>query len=199
MLAGDGGAGAAQALLELADVLGLDGMAGGGLLEVPRSANGRGLREVGCAETFGPGYASVPAGRSAAEIREALESGELEAVILWDVDPVRDFDDPEGWASAIGAANFTLSVSMFGTSSAQNADVHFPVETFAEKEGTVTHPDGRLQRVRPSVPHPGSVRPLWQALTELSRPARRRDGRRHRRRGLRPARRRRSPSTRAST
>ena len=109
-----------------------------------------------------------PAGRSAAEIREALESGELEAVILWDVDPVRDFDDPEGWASAIGAADFTLSVSMFGTASAQNADVHLPAETFAEKEGTVTHPDGRLQRVRPSVPHPGAVRPLWQALTELS-------------------------------
>jgi len=158
----------AQALLDLAEVLGLDGMEGGGLLEVPASANGRGLREVGCYENAGPGYANATAGRPAAEIKNALESGELEAVILWDVDPVRDFDDPDGWSRAIGAANFTLSVSMFGTASAQNADVHFPAETFAEKEGTVTHPDGRLQRVRPSVPHPGAVRPLWQALTELS-------------------------------
>ena len=169
MLRGEGGPAAAQALLELGDVLGLDGMDGGGLLEIPRSANGRGLREVGCAEGFGPGYSRTAAtGRSATEIREALESGELEGLILWDVDPVRDFDDPDGWARAIGASDFTLSVSMFGTASAQNADVHFPAETFAEKEGTVTHPDGRLQRVRPSVPHPGSIRPLWQALTELS-------------------------------
>ena len=39
---------------------------GGGLYEVPIAANGRGLREVGCAEDFGPGFAAVPArGRSA--------------------------------------------------------------------------------------------------------------------------------------
>ncbi|MEO7197254.1 MAG: molybdopterin-dependent oxidoreductase, partial [Solirubrobacterales bacterium] len=167
-LLGDDGPEVAEALLGLADVLGLDGMEGGGLLEVPRSANGRGLREAGCSESFGPGFTEVPASRSAAEIRQALEDGELHGLILWDVDPVRDFDDPEGWARAIGAADFTLSSSMFGGASAQNADVHFPAETFAEKEGTVTHPDGRLQRVRPSVPHPGAVRPLWQALTELS-------------------------------
>ena len=168
MLGADGGGASADALLGLADVLGLDGMEGGGLLEVPRSANGRGLREAGCAPGYGPGLADVPAGRCAAEVRQALEDGELEGLILWDVDPVRDFDDPDGWARAIGAADFTLSSSMFGGASAQNADVHLPAETFAEKEGTVTHPDGRLQRVRPSVPHPGAVRPLWQALSELS-------------------------------
>ena len=169
LLAGPGGGTeTAEALLGLADVLGLDGMEGGGMLEVPRSTNGRGLREVGCAEGFGPGLTEATGGRSAAEIRQALTDGELEALILWDVDPVRDLDDPEGWARAIGAADFTLSVSTFATASAQSADVHLPAETFAEKEGTVTHPDGRLQRIRPSVPHPGAVRPLWQALTELS-------------------------------
>src|SRR4029079_19253027 len=48
------------------------------------------------------------------------------------------------------------------------ANVHLPAESHAEKEGTLTHPDGRLQRVRPSVPRPGAVRPVWQALSELS-------------------------------
>ena len=43
-----------------------------------------------------------------------------------------------------------------------------PAETHAEKEGTVTHPDGRLQRMRPSVPHPGNTRPGWQVLAELA-------------------------------
>ena len=48
------------------------------------------------------------------------------------------------------------------------ADVVFPLETHAEKDGTVTHPDGRLQRVRPSASRPGEIRPNWGVLAELS-------------------------------
>ncbi len=43
----------------------------------------------------------------------------------------------------------------------------FPAESYAEKEGTVTHPDGRLQRVRQAIAHPGEVRPQWSVLAEL--------------------------------
>jgi len=166
--AGPDGERAAAALLALAAELDLAGQESGGLYEVPADANGRGIREAGASQNTGPGLTDASAGRSAAEIRDALESGELEALILWDVDPVRDFDEPEAWSRAIGASNFTLSASMFGNASGQNADVHLPAETHAEKEGTVTHPDGRLQRVRPSIPHPGNAGPLWQALTGLS-------------------------------
>ncbi|GIK76592.1 MAG: NADH-quinone oxidoreductase [Actinomycetes bacterium] len=168
ILAGDDREQVAEALLGLADVLGLDGAAGAGLYEIPLSANGRGLREAGCAEGIGPGYAPAERGRSADAIRAALEAGEIDALILADADPVRDFDDPEGWKRALSAARFTLSISMFDGASTAASDVHLPAEGDAEKEGTVTHPDGRLQRVRPSVPRPGSVRPLWQALSELS-------------------------------
>ncbi len=190
MLAGDDREQVAESLLGLADVLGLDGMEGGGLYEVPGSTNGRGLREVGCAEDFGPGLAATERGRSADEIRAALESGEIEALILGDVDPVRDFDDPEGWKRALSAAKFTLSISMFAGASAQASDVHLPAESHAEKEGTVTHPDGRLQRVRPSVPRPGSGAADLAGAQRALGPPRRRPGRRNRERGLRPARRR---------
>ena len=44
----------------------------------------------------------------------------------------------------------------------RHADVVFPAEAYPEKEGTVTHPDGRLQRLRPAVGHPGEVRSEWQ-------------------------------------
>ena len=101
-------------------------------------------------------------------IREALESEELSALILWDVDPLRDFADPEGWKRALGAADTVIAVGMFGTASGGQADLFFPAEHFAEKEGTVTHPDGRLQRLRPSVPRPGATRAGWQWLSELS-------------------------------
>jgi NADH-quinone oxidoreductase subunit G len=165
---GPGGGHGAEALLRVAEALRLAERPASGLYEVPEFANGRGIREAGAGEGTGPGLAAAPAGRSAAQVRAALEAGELEAVILWDVDPVRDFDEPEAWSRAIGAANFTLSVSMFDTVWTQKADVHLPAESHAEKEGTVTHPDGRLQRVRPSIPHPGAVAPLWQALCDLS-------------------------------
>ena len=53
MLGTDGDSAAAESLLALADVLGIDGAEGSGFLEIPRSANGRGHREAGCAESFG--------------------------------------------------------------------------------------------------------------------------------------------------
>ena len=44
----------------------------------------------------------------------------------------------------------------------------FPAETAAEKEGTVTHPDGRLQRLRPAIARQGEVRAEWSILSELA-------------------------------
>jgi NADH-quinone oxidoreductase subunit G len=49
-----------------------------------------------------------------------------------------------------------------------HADVVFPAETYAEKEGTVVHPDGRIQRLRPAVAHPGAVRAGWSVLSDLA-------------------------------
>ena len=158
----------AAGLLALAGAIGLAERGGGGLLAVPMAANGRGLREVGCASGAGPGLAPADPGMAPSEIRAALEAGELDAIILWDTDPVRDLPDADGWSRALGAADLVVSVSMFGTASAANADVHLPLESYAERDGTVTHPDGRVQRLRPGVPRPGQVRPLWQALAEIA-------------------------------
>jgi NADH-quinone oxidoreductase subunit G len=57
---------------------------------------------------------------------------------------------------------------MFENGSTEYADVVLPAESYVEKEGTVTHPDGRLQRLRATVPHPDDVRFGWQWLVELS-------------------------------
>ena len=55
----------------------------------------------------------------------------------------------------------------------EHADVVFPAEAYAEKEGTIVHPDGRLQRLRPAIARPGEVRAEWQVLAELALRARR--------------------------
>ena len=164
---GPGGADALAALAELADGLRLS-EDGAGLLEVPDATNARGLREVGCLPGTGPGLAEAPAGRDAAGIRDALESRDLAAALLVNADPVRDYPGGPAWEEALTHAGFTVSFSPFEDASTAHADVVFPAETYAEKEGTVTHPDGRIQRLRPSIPHPGAVRPSWQVLAELA-------------------------------
>ncbi|MGI9557377.1 MAG: molybdopterin oxidoreductase family protein, partial [Solirubrobacterales bacterium] len=158
---------ALEALLDLAGRLKLTTVEGAGLLEVPESTNARGLREVGCAPGVGPGLEKSKRGKDLAGIRDALAKGDLDAIVLWDVDPVREFADSEAWRRALKKAKLVVSVSMFKHESSGFADVHLPAESHAEKAGTVTHPDGRLQRLRPGVPHRGEIRPLWQAQLDL--------------------------------
>jgi NADH-quinone oxidoreductase subunit G len=152
---GPRGVDALAALLVCAEGLEL-GADGAGLIGVPDGANGRGLREVGCA------------GGDPEAIRDALAAGDLDAVLLVNCDPVRDMPGGPAWSEALRRARTVIAVSAFTNATAAAADIVFPAEAYAEKEGTVTHPDGRLQRLRPSVPHPAEVRPTWQVLTELA-------------------------------
>ncbi len=112
--------------------------------------------------------AETAAGKSTEEIRSALISGELTGLILFGVDPLRDFPDTPAWEEALTAADFVVCFSMHENATTAKADVVFPLETHAEKDGTVTHPDGRLQRVRPSASRPGDIRPNFIVLSELA-------------------------------
>jgi NADH-quinone oxidoreductase subunit G len=167
------------ALLEVASSLDLVGKESSGLLEVPDFTNARGLREAGCLPDAGPGLTQTPfsansadngvsVGKGTEEIREALASGELRTVLLFGVDPLRDFPDTNAWKDALAKADHVIAFSTFENATTTMADVVFPLETHAEKDGTVSHPDGRLQRVRPSASRPGDIRPNWGVLAELS-------------------------------
>jgi NADH-quinone oxidoreductase subunit G len=126
------------------------------------------VREVGCVPGAGPGFSAADGGTSLDRIKEGLASGDLDGIILLHADPIRDLPDGPGWAKALNQARTVVAISSFADASAKAADIVFPAEAYAEKEGTVTHPDGRLQRLRPAVPRPGEVRPIWQVLAELS-------------------------------
>jgi NADH-quinone oxidoreductase subunit G len=159
---------ATAALLDVAGALDLAAKDGSGLLEIPDLANARGLREAGCLPDAGPGLANAPGGKSTEEMREALEAGELKTLVLFGTDPLRDFPDTAAWQRALSAADHLIVFSTFENATTAMADVVFPLETHAEKDGTVTHPDGRLQRVRPSAGRPGDIRPNSGVLAELS-------------------------------
>ena len=162
------GEGATTALLDLAGALDLASKDNSGILEIPDLTNARGLREAGCLPDAGPGLAETAAGKDTESIRAALESGELKTLLLFGADPLRDFPDTEAWKRALAAADQIVCFSTFENATTAMADIVFPLETHAEKDGTVTHPDGRLQRVRPSAARPGDIRPNWGVLAELS-------------------------------
>jgi NADH-quinone oxidoreductase subunit G len=161
--------GAAEALLDVASAAGMAGTEGAGLLEIPDTTNARGLREAGCLPDAGPGLVETAAGMSTEEIRAGLESGEISALILFGADPLRDFPDTKAWETALTACDFLVSFSMHENATTAKADVVLPLETHAEKDGTVTHPDGRLQRVRPSASRPRFVQPNIVVLGELAK------------------------------
>jgi NADH-quinone oxidoreductase subunit G len=162
--------GGAGALLALAGALELGERQGGGLIGIPAAANGRGLREAGVLPNAGPGLAepALAGGRDAAAIAEGLRGGELTAIYLLSVDPQRDLGDRSGWDEALEHATTVIAHSAFLTDAIrEHATVVFPAEAAAEKEGTVTHPDGRVQRLRPGIARQGAVRAEWSILAEL--------------------------------
>jgi len=185
LTAGPDGERAAQALLELAATLALADTEGAGLLEIPSGSNGRGLREAGALPNAGPGLGAVAEeGLDAHGIADALVAGELGALYLLGADPLEGPSPLPAsehirspweqqrplWERALERASTVVAHAAFLTDGVRaHANVVFPALAYPEKEGTVVHPDGRLQRLRPAVAHLGSTRAEWQVLAELSR------------------------------
>src|SRR5579875_584709 len=163
----------AALIARIADRLGLAGREGAGLIAIPAGANGRGLREAGAVPDALPGYAPLPEGtapgRSAAQIAQAAVDGEITALWLVQTDPVRDLPGRELWNRALHSAGLVVAhASVLTEGLREHANVIFPAESYAEKAGTVVHPDGRLQRLRVSIRHPGEVHPEWHTIAELA-------------------------------
>jgi NADH-quinone oxidoreductase subunit G len=193
LTAGPDGARAAQALLDLAGTLGIADTDNAGLLEIPAQSNGRGLREAGVLPNAGPGLSPVDedtlggaphaggppiaggrqaSGLDARAIARALGEGELSCLYLLGADPLTgaaDEQDRELWGRALASATTVISHAMFLTDAIrEHADVVFPAGAYPEKEGTVVHPDGRIQRLRPAVAKPGESRAEWQVIADVA-------------------------------
>ncbi|MFL5868496.1 MAG: molybdopterin oxidoreductase family protein, partial [Thermoleophilaceae bacterium] len=154
-----------EALLALATAVGMADKPESGLIEIPAGTNGRGLREVGCSPHLAPGLKDADAvGMTATEMARA----EHKALLLVHTDPASDLRERSLWETAMEKAGSVIAFSAFRSEALEaHADVVFPSEAGAEKEGTLTHPDGRLQRLRQALGHPGEVRAAWWVLAEL--------------------------------
>ena len=138
----------------------------------PRAARGR------LAPGHGPGYAPLAdAAASSAGHRRALADGEITDASGCST-PTRSAPSrPRAVGAALGPRTTVIAVDTRSspTRSREHADVVFPAEAYAEKEGTVTHPDGRLQRLRPAIGRPrprraagSGVRAGWQVIADVA-------------------------------
>ena len=166
-----GGLATAKIIANLNAALSVASKDGAGHLQIPVQGNGRGLREVGVLPNIGPGLSEEdPGGKSSNEIAEALSSGELSAVLLMGTDPIVDHPNGAAWDAALAKAPTVIAFSSWLTPAAErHATVVFPAEVGPEKEGTLTHPDGRLQRLRQTVEHAGEVNSGWWVIDQLAK------------------------------
>lgn len=69
---------------------------------------------------------------------------------------------------AVEQLEFLVSQDIFFNETNVYADVILPATSFAEKDGTFTNSDRRVQRIATAVRAPGEARPDWEILTELA-------------------------------
>ncbi len=90
-------------------------------------------------------------GRFATEEFPAAVSGELKAMYIMGEDPVRTDPDTHHVIKALQSLDFLVVQELFITETAKYADVILPGRSYAEKEGTFTNTERRIQRVRKAV------------------------------------------------
>jgi len=94
--------------------------------------------------------------------------GEIKGLMVFGENPMVSDPDLHHVDEALDQLELLIVQDIFLTETAQKATVVFPGTTFAEKDGTFSNTERRVQRVRKAVNPKGDARPDWQILCELS-------------------------------
>ncbi|OGK84017.1 MAG: formate dehydrogenase subunit alpha [Candidatus Rokubacteria bacterium GWA2_73_35] len=177
----------AHALLNLALVTGQLGFPGSGISPLRGQNNVQGCGDAGCIPTNLPGYQAYdpptlarfeaawgirpPAGtgKVVTEMVEACLGGEVRAMYVVGENPLLSEPDLHHAEKALGQVEFLVVQDLFLHETAERAHVFLPAAAFAEKEGTFTSSERRVQRVRKAIEPPGLARPDWWITCELAR------------------------------
>jgi len=119
-------------------------------------------------EAWGVKLGSTP-GRTLPEIIEAAYKEPIRAIYLVGENPVLSDPDATHVRKALEKLEFLVVQDIVLTETAQLADVVLPAACFAEKEGTFTNTERRVQRVRKIVEPPGQSRPDWWITCQIAR------------------------------
>ncbi len=103
------------------------------------------------------------------EMIELAAHGTLKAMYIMGEDPALTDADANHVRKALGNLEFLVVQNIFMTETAKYADVFLPAALYAEKDGTFTNTERRVQRVRKAVDPPGDTRPDWEIIQDLGK------------------------------
>ena len=103
------------------------------------------------------------------EMFDAVEQGKVKAMYIVGENPILSDADASHVEKAIGELEFFVCQDIFLTETARLADVVLPAATFAEKDGTFTNTERRVQRVRKAVDPPGDAKTDWWIVCEIAK------------------------------
>lgn len=150
--------------------------------------NVQGSTDMGCVPNMYPGYqrVTIPAirqkfealwkaslsdkeGLTAPDMLAAAEKGALKAMYIMGENPVVSDPNMAHTIRALKALDFLVVQDIFMTETAELAHVVLPGSSFAEKVGTFTNTERRVQRVRRAVDSPGIAMKDSLIIMELSK------------------------------
>jgi len=107
-------------------------------------------------------------GLKATEMIELAASGDIKAMYVMGENPMVSDPDLRHARHALEKLDFLMVQDIFMTETAQLADVVLPAFTYAEKDGTFTNTERRVQKVRKAVDGPGEARDDWKIIGALA-------------------------------
>jgi NADH-quinone oxidoreductase subunit G len=130
------------------------------LLLCPPNANSQGALDMGIWPRGN--------GKDTRGMLRAAARGDLSFLWIVGADLVSDFPDRAVAEAALASGCFVVVSELFPTDTARSADVILPAASFAEKEGSFTNLERRLQKVNPAAPAPGAARSDWHIFRDAA-------------------------------
>ena len=172
-----GGTEGVMSLSNLAMITGNFGKPGCGVNPVRGQNNVQGACDMGATPAEFPGYqklaneevmaryekhwgVEIPKwqGTYATECFPKMISGDIKGLFIFGEDPVRTDPNTNHVIKALESLDFLVVDDLFLTETAKYADVVLPGRSYAEKEGTFSNTERRVQRIRTAVTIPGETR-----------------------------------------
>jgi formate dehydrogenase alpha subunit len=102
------------------------------------------------------------------EIADAILKGDIKGLYVMGENPVLSEPNLEHFRQALEKVELLIVQDIFLSETAWMADIVLPAAAFAEKDGTFTNTERRVQRIRQAIMPPGEAKPDWEIISALA-------------------------------
>lgn len=110
----------------------------------------------------------IAPGLTETDMFHGKDDKKIRGMFIMGENPALSHPDLNATCATLDALDFLAVSDIFLTETAQFADVVLPAASFAEKDGTVTSTERRIQRIRKAICPLGQSKPDWEIICELS-------------------------------